>query len=143
MFRDFCTVVLLDTIGNKWGYLCYQTFLMLIRLLPYSTFKYFLLSGSSMSCSSPDDNPSGQMALPPILCQSYQPPIAVRSLETTLHWYDWILSPNLPLSFPPTSTCLKGTGQIFQVAALLIQHMEIPHACIPTPCKLAYIYKTW
>lgn len=26
LFKDLCTLVLLDTIGNRWGYLCYQIF---------------------------------------------------------------------------------------------------------------------
>lgn len=39
-FRDLCTMNLLGTIGNRRGYLCYQTSLALVRMLFDFTFEY-------------------------------------------------------------------------------------------------------
>lgn len=41
MCRDLCSMGLLDTIRYRWNYLCYQTFLILIRMLSDSTWNIF------------------------------------------------------------------------------------------------------
>lgn len=47
LFEDLCTMVLLDTIGNRWGYLCYQIFFFYLRhkivLFHFSIFFAFRL----------------------------------------------------------------------------------------------------
>lgn len=90
LFKDLCTMILLDTIGNRRGYLCYQNFFDLrhnIVLFHFSIFLAFRLLSVMLTPRWPSLLLEGSTTNPlsrlPTTCSCLFP-------KTTLVWLDFI-----------------------------------------------------